>query len=341
MNNEKLLDISWETIFKILFAVICLYFLYLIRNVLIWFIFAVIISVLFEPLIDFLTKRKIPRLISVVFVYFIIFGLIALSIYFTVSIFTSEIRQFTKALPQYFEKISPPFKALGLRAFENIEEFTDLLSKNLERMADTVFSAIAAIFGGILATLSIFSISLFLSLEEKPIQKALSLIFPKKYEASLLDLWSRCKIRVSGWFLSRIFGCLFVGISSFVAFSLFNTKYPFSLGILAGILNFVPIVGPIITGIIIFVIVCLDNFFQAIFVLIVFILIQQIENNILLPALTKKFIGLPPVVVLLALTVGGILWGIWGAILAIPFFGIVFEFFKEFLQKRKEKALVL
>jgi len=341
MNNGKILDISWETIFKILFAVIFLYFLYLIRNVLIWFIFAVIISVLFEPLIDFLTKRKIPRLISVVLIYFIIFGLIALSIYFTVSIFTSEIRQFTKVLPQYFEKISPPFKALGFQAFENIEEFIGLLSKNLERMADTIFSAIAAIFGGILATLSIFSLSLFLSLEEKPIQKALSLIFPKKYEASLLDLWSRCKIRVSGWFLSRIFGCLFVGISSLVAFSLFNTKYPFSLGILAGTLNFVPIVGPIITGIIIFVIVCLDNFFQAILVLIVFILIQQIENNIILPALTKKFIGLSPVIVLLALTVGGILWGIWGAILAIPFFGILFEFFKEFLQKRKEKSLVL
>lgn len=341
MNQNRFLDISWETIFKILFAVICLYFLYLIRNVLIWFIFAVIISVLFEPLIDFLTKRKIPRLISVVLIYFIIFGLIALSIYFTVSIFTSEIRQFTKVLPQYFEKISPPFKALGFQAFENIEEFIDLLSKNLERMADTIFSAIAAIFGGILATLSIFSISLFLSLEEKPIQKALGLIFPKKYEASLLDLWSRCKIRVSGWFLSRISGCLFVGISSFVAFSLFNTKYPFSLGLLAGILNFLPIVGPIITGIIIFIIVSLDNLWQAIFVLIVFILIQQIENNIILPALTKKFVGLPPVIVLLALTVGGILWGIWGAILAIPFFGILFEFFKEFLQKKKEEALVL
>ncbi len=341
MNQNRFLDISWETIFKILFAVICLYFLYLIRNVLIWFIFAVIISVLFEPLIDFLTKRKIPRLISVVLIYFIIFGLIALSIYFTVSIFTSEIRQFTKVLPQYFEKISPHFKELGFQAFENIEEFIDLLSKNLERMADTIFSAIAAIFGGILATLSIFSISLFLSLEEKPIQKALGLIFPKKYEASLLDLWSRCKIRVSGWFLSRISGCLFVGISSFVAFSLFNTKYPFSLGLLAGILNFLPIVGPIITGIIIFIIVSLDNLWQAIFVLIVFILIQQIENNIILPALTKKFVGLPPVIVLLALTVGGILWGIWGAILAIPFFGILFEFFKEFLQKKKEEALVL
>lgn len=341
MNQGKVLDISWETIFKILIAVVLLFLLYLVRNVFVWFIFAVIISVLFEPIIDFLTKRRLPRLIAVVLVYFIVFGLIGFLIYLTVPISTTEIQQFIKILPQYFERIAPPLRALGFRAFENIEEFTNLLNKSLERMAETIFSAIAAIFGGMLATFSIFSISLFLSLEEKPIEKTLRLLFPQKYEEFLLDLWTRCKARVSGWFLSRIFGCIFVGILSFLAFSLFNTKYPFSLAALAGVLNFLPIVGPVITGIIIFVVTFLENFWQAIFVLVVFILIQQIENNIVLPALTTKFVGLPPVVVLLALTIGGILWGIWGALLAIPLFGILFEFLKEFLQKRERKSEIL
>lgn len=338
MNDGKILDISWETIFKILIAVVILYLFYLIRNVLVWFIFAVIISVLFEPLIDFLTKRKIPRFISVILVYFIIFGLIAFLIYSTAPILTSEIQEFVKILPQYFERVALPLRALGFRAFENIEEFTSLLNETLGRMAATIFSAIAAIFGGILATFSIFSISLFLSLEERPIEKTLSLAFPKKYEDFLLNLWARCKTRVSGWFLSRILGCVFVGVLSYISFLLFNIEYPLSLGILAGILNFLPIVGPVITGVIIFLVTFLENFWQAVFVLIVFVLIQQVENNIVLPALTKKFVGLPPVIVLLALTVGGILWGIWGALLAIPFFGILFEFLKEFLQKRKQET---
>ncbi|MBZ9572331.1 AI-2E family transporter [Patescibacteria group bacterium] len=339
MNQEKILDVSWETIFKISLAIICLYLLYLLKNILVWFLFAIIISVLFEPLIDFLQKRRIPRLISVVLIYFIVFGLISLLIYLTFPLFASEIQEFSKNLPQYFEKISPPLKALGLQAFESIEEFMSLLSKSLEQMAATIFNAIAAIFGGILATFSIFSISLFLSLEEKPIERTLSLVFPKKYEAFLLDLWSRCRIRVSGWFLSRVLGCLFVGLLSYFSFLLFNTKYPFSLALLSGTLNFLPIIGPVITGIIIFIIVVLENFWRAVFVLITFILIQQIENNILLPVLTKKIVGLPPVVVLLALTVGGILWGFWGAILAIPFFGILFEFLKEFLEKRRTSIL--
>jgi len=341
MNQEKMLDISWESIFKIIVAVILLYLIYLLRNVFVWFIFAVIISVLFEPIIEFFQRHRVPRLVSVIIVYFVIFGVIAFLIYSIAPTLASEIQQFTKILPQYFEKIAPPLRALGFRAFENIEEFTNLLNKSLEGIASTIFGALAAVFGGLLATFSIFSISLFLSLEEKPITKTLNLIGPQKYKDSLLEIWARCKSRVSGWFLSRILGCIFVGILSFLSLLLLNIKYPFSLGILAGVLNFLPIVGPVITGVIIFMITFLENFWQAIFALIVFILIQQVENNIVLPALTQKFVGLPPVIVLLALTVGGILWGIWGALLAIPFFGIIFEFLKEFLEKRKEKAVMV
>jgi predicted PurR-regulated permease PerM len=337
MNGEKVLDISWEIIFKIFVALVCFYLIYSIRNILVWFIFAIIISILVEPLIDFLTKKRIPKFISVIFVYFVIFFLLSLFIYFTVPLLTSEIREFVKILPQYFEKISPPLKALGFKALENVQALTDLISRNLEKMAQTIFNAIAAIFGGVLATLTIFSFSIFLSLEEKPIEKTLHLIFPKKYEETLLEIWARCKNQVSGWFLSRILGCFFVGILSYISFFIFDIKYPLILAILAGILDFLPIVGPILTGGIIFLVVILTNFWKAIFVLLAFILIQQIENNILLPALTKKFVGLPPVIVLFALAVGGILWGFWGAILAIPFFGILFEFLKEFFQSKKGK----
>lgn len=341
MNNEKLLDISWESIFKILVAVILIYFLYALRDVFVWIIFAIIISVLFEPIINFLTKRRVPRLVAVLLVYFVIFGFIGFLIYLTAPILTSEIQQMVKILPQYFEKIALPLRALGLKAFENIEEFTNFLNKSLEQMAQTIFNAIAAIFGGALATFSIISISFFLSLEEKPIAKTLQLIVPKKYESAISELWLKCERKISGWFLSTILGCVFVGVLSYFSFLLLKVKYPFTLGLLAGILDFLPIIGPLITGFIIFLITFLENFWQAVFVLVIFILIQQIENNILLPALATKFVGLPPVIVLLALTIGGILWGIWGALLAIPFFGILFEFLKEFLQKRKETSIAV
>ncbi len=341
MEQKNVLDVSWETILKISISAVCLYLIYLVKDVLIWFIFAVIISVILDPLFDFFQKIKIPRVISVILAYFLIFSIISLLIYFTVPLFISEIRQFSQIFPQYFEKIAPPLRMFGLKAFQDAENFIEFLSKNLESITTNVFKAASAIFGGILSTFFVFSIAIFMSLEDEPIEKTLILLFPKKYEAYILDLWKRCRNQVSGWFLSRILGSLFVGILTYISLLIFKTEYPLSLGLLAGALDFIPVIGPIFMGALIFIIVALDNLVRALFVLIIFILIQQIENNIILPVLTKKFTDLSPVLVIIALTVGGILGGIWGAILAIPFFGILYEFLRDLLRKRREEAEVL
>jgi len=341
MTNEKLLDISWGTILKIAFIVLLFYILYQIKDILIWFIFALIISILFEPAIDFFRKLKIPWVLAVCFVYVAFFGILILIVYSTIPPFVSEIKQFSQVLPQYFERISPPLRGLGVKAFEDINTFISALGGVLEKIVANIFNILFVIFGGIFATIFILTTVIFLSLEEKGVEKGLTLLFPKKYESYLLSIWERCKRKVSGWFLTRIIACLFVGIISFIAFLIFNTPYPLSLGLLAGALNFIPIVGPIITGILLFIIIAVENISKAIFVLITFILIQQVENNILTPVLSKKFVGLSPVLVLMALVVGGVLFGFLGAILAIPLAGILFEFFKEFLKRKKEEKPVV
>jgi len=217
-----------------------------------------------------------------------------------------------------------------------------LINKSVETMAASFLGAVAAIFGGIFSTLYVVTIAIFISLEEKGVEKSLSLLFPKKYEVYALNLWERCQKRVSGWFLSRILASIFVGVVSYIAFLILNVKYPLTLGLLAGILNFIPIIGPLITGIFIFIIISLSSALKAIFAVIAFTLIQQIENNILTPLLTKRFVELSPVLVLISLVVGGKLLGILGAILAIPLAGILSEFIKDFLAKRREeKPIVL
>lgn len=341
MENEQKLDISWESIFKISVAVVSLYIIYLVRSVLVWFIFAVIISVMLDPIFDFLKKKKVPRVVSVLVVYILIFGVISLLIYLAVPLFVSEIRQFGQNFPIYFEKIAPSLRTLGLKAFQDAENFIAFLSNNLESITTNIFKAASAIFGGFLSTFFVISLAIFLSLEDKPIEKTLMIIFPKKYEAYVLDLWKRCRDRVSGWFLSRVIGALFVGFLAYLSLLIFKTKYPLILGFFAGILDIVPVIGPIFAGILIFLLVSLNSFASGLFALVAFILIQQIENNILLPFLTKKFVALSPVWVLLGLTIGGILWGVLGAILAVPFFGILSEFGRDFLKKRKEEVEIV
>jgi len=336
MNNEKILDISWKTIFKIFVSVLCFYLIYLIRDILIWFIFATIISILFNPAIDFFQKKKIPRVLVVILLYIVIFGIFGYALYKITPLFIKEIKQFVLLFPQYFEKIAPPLQQLGITTFENIENFIKLLEDNLVGMSKNVFNAIFAIFGGIFATFTILALSIFLSLEKKGVEKAIMDFLPRRYDIYVLNLWKKYQQRVTGWFGLRILSCIFVGITTFLVLKGFNLNYAFSLALFAGIIDFIPILGPIIAGVIIALIALLDSWFKAVLVIVFFILIQQIEGNIITPILGRRFVRLPPVLILLALLIGGKLLGILGAVLAIPLAGILFEVFKDFLKQRKE-----
>jgi predicted PurR-regulated permease PerM len=333
MSEEKSLDISWKAIFKIGIAIFLFYLIYLIKNILIWFIFALILAILFEPAIVFLEKKGISRQIATFLIYFLFFGILGLSIYLVSLPLFSEIQQFSQNFPQYLETIAPPLKQLGLISFENVAEFIQVLQEWLKRASGNIFSAMVAVFGSIFATFTIFAFSLFISLEEKGIEKAVTLFVPKKYEESVISLLDKSREKISSWFGIKILNCLFVGVATIFTLKLFNISYPITYGLFAGIIDIIPILGPLFAGSIITLSALLDSWIKAIFFLISFILIQQISGNFLTPILAKKFVGLPPILVLMAVLIGGKIWGIWGAILAIPFFGIIYEFLRDFLQK--------
>ena len=337
-DHSRVLDISWSTIIKLAIAGLVVYVLFLMRDILVWVLFGLIISILFDPVIDFLQRRRIPRVLGTVGVYSVVFGILTFIIWGMAPFFVNEIQRFSALFPQYFETLSPALRGIGFAAFSDVQTFFDALSLSVENIASNIFSALFLIFGGIFSTVFVLSIAIFLSLEEKSIEKMIGALFPKKYESFALDLWAKSQHKVSGWFATRLITSVFVGVATYLALFLFNVQYPFSLGLLATILNFIPIIGPLITGLLVAVIVALDSTLKAVFILVAFVLIQQIEGNILTPLLTKRFLGIPPALVLIALAIGGELWGIMGAILAIPLAGIIFEFLRDFLQKRKEDA---
>jgi len=339
MNGDRLLDISWGTILKISLAFLCFYIIYLVRDILVWVAFALIISILLDPAINFLQRLRLPRVLATIFVYVVIFGILGSLIYATAPVFVSEIQQFSKLFPQYFERIAPPLRELGVEAFESMESFTLAIGQMLQKASADILSALAIIFGGIGSTIFVLAIALFMSLEEGGVERVLGILSPKKYEANILAIWERSKNKVAGWFGARVLTCLFVGTAVFIALKLFNVEYAFILALLAGVLDFIPVLSPIIVGLIAFVFVALDSWWKALLILVVFILIQQIEGNIISPILTKRFVGLPPVLVLISLAIGGKLLGILGAVLAIPLGGVIYEFLRDFLKKRKEEEI--
>jgi len=335
MNGEKSLEISWGTILRLALTFFCLYLVYLARDILVLSVFGLVIAVLFETPIRFL-ERRIPRVLAVVFLYMLVFSFLCLLVYLPASRFISEIRQFIGLFPAYFEQVAPPLRNLGIQAFKDIESFVDTLEKLIQAMTANILNVLFSFFGGISATIFVISIAIFLSLEGKDIEKNLILLFPKKDEEFIVSLWRRCQKTVGLWFLTSILSCFFVGVLSFVVFSLLKTKYSLSLSLLAGALNFVPILGPIFASILIFTLLFLDSLTKAFLALVCFVIIQQIENNIVTPFMTKKFVGLSPVLILVSLAVGGRLFGILGAILTIPLVAIVVKFSKGLLERGRE-----
>ena len=213
MNSEKLLDISWGTIWKIALAIVCFYVFYAIRDILIWFIFALIISILFNPAIDFLQKKRIPRIVGVILVYFTIFGIFSALLWLVTPIFSYEIGQFLQSFPEYFERISPPLKGLGFQAFENIDSFLRSLGGFLEAMAVNIFNVLFTVFGGVFSTLFVITCAIFLSLEERVVEKVLILVFPKKCFKSLGEIAKK-----SFWLVWRPFISLLICGSSFLCY---------------------------------------------------------------------------------------------------------------------------
>ncbi len=341
MEQDRTLGISWELIFKLFVAVLVLYIIYVSREIVLWLLFGLAISVLLEPAINFLGKLKIPKIVAILLVYFSIFGALGILIYLTAPVFIIELKQFSQYLPEYFRQISPFLQGLGIDMAESFSGFTQLLIGGLQEGSKGVFNAIMAFFGGLASTAFILIIAFFLSLEDKGLERFLVLVSPKKYEEQISSFFGMAQNKVAGWFGARILACLYVGVGSFIIFYIFGVKYAFMLALASGFLNFIPYIGPFFTAImiILFVIVSSGSWPLVLYVLIAITLLQMSENSILTPLLMKRIINIPPVLVIVSLVIGAKLFGFLGAIFAVPVAGIFYEFIKELLERRKTSLM--
>jgi len=335
------LDISWKSILRIALILLVIYFLYLTRIILVWTIFGIVISVILNPAIDFLEKHHIPRVAGTIIIYILLIALISFSIYLTVPLLISEVNQFSHFFPKYFSKVSPWLQALGFQSFKSIDTFAQSLNNWLTKASSNIFSALGSIFGGFFSSISILSIALFLSLEKKWEEKMISLFSPTKYENYILNIWHKSERKVAGWLGIRIVCSIFVGSFTILTCYILGTNYPISFGLLAGLLDIIPMIGPLVAAIIIGILIALSSWSKMLIFILIFFIIQQLESSVLIPVLAKKFMNLPPALILVSLLIGGRLFGILGAILSIPLLGMFYEFIVGYLKLKKSKEETL
>jgi len=338
MEKTNTFNIPWGTIIRIALGIFLFYALYLIRGILLYFVFSVVIAVLFDPIIDFLqSKLRLSRTLATLFSYFSFLALIVLLFYYTIPLLLSEMKILSDNFSSYFSQLASFFQYIGINDFQSSNvpgSFQELLIN----ISGNIIALLNDVLGVFISILTVLSLSIFISMDEEGVDRGVKLLLPKKSEEFLFSLWQESKKRVALWFEVRILTSLFISLAVFIFCNFFiKTQYSVLFSVLAGVLDLIPVIGPIIASIIISIFLWSSNINSALIFLVFFIILQQIESNIITPMLSKKLIGISPVLVLLAVLAGGKLWGPIGALLAIPLTGLLSELVKDFLRRKKEE----
>ena len=339
------LDISWKTIWKVVFTLGLGYLLFLIRQILVWLLFALIISILLRSLIDFFYHRKVPYWLSVLLTYIIIFGVLGGIVYISIPVVVQEIQQAIVTFPSYLPQLQEFLQKIGLQpSFSSLQ---DLSNHFLQQSPQDVLRFLSRFFGGLGATTFVLTMAVFLSFERKGFGEMLAFLSARRYQKRILKAWKRSRREVSYWFGIRIIGATFITISYFLTYQLFGIRAALVLALLAGVFDFIPYFGPLVATLFGGLLVGLQVSWPLAFVVMMILFAMQIiESHILTPLVGRKLIGLPPYLILLAIVIGGALFGFLGALLAIPVIAIIYRFvidFKsgEYQEQPEEESVAL
>lgn len=328
MGVQQKVEISVFSVIKIVAVVGAIAFLYYIRDIIILVFLSVVIASAIDPVATFFARYKVPRVISVLLVYILVFTLVSLVLYFVIPDLLNEMGDLTKTLPRFYQQIvwGKPLSFLGYNALVQLQHFLNDLVPQVGEIVTGAVGLTPKIFGGFVAFGSVLVISFYLAVREGEIPKFIKLITPAGYESYAVDLWSRTHKKFGRWLQGSLFLATLVGASVFIGLSLLGVKYSLSLALLAGAFELIPMVGATLSGIIAVLITLTQSWYLALGVLILYVVIQQLENNLMAPLVFRYVIGLNPVIVILSLLIGVRLAGPLGLLIAIPAAAAVGEF---------------
>jgi predicted PurR-regulated permease PerM len=340
-KKSQLITISPGTILRVVFIILILLFLYLIIDVIAIFLFALIIASAISPAVNFLEKIKIPRVLGTLIVYIIVIGILGFLISLVIPPVAQDIKTLSSNLPNYIESLSDKFESIqkaSTKYRDFITQFQNFLAglgDLLRKSASNLFSAAINIFGGIFSFFIALVISFYLSVQKRGVQRTLTSIVPHQHRDYILSLWERSQKKLGRWLQGQLFLGIIVGVLVYIGLHFLGIKYALLLAILAGILEIFPYIGPVLAAIPAIIIGFLQTPILGLWVLILYVVVQQLENHLIVPLVIGKIVKLNPVIVILALLVGAKLGGIPGMILAVPITAVLAEFFRDLIKRRK------
>ncbi len=194
--------------------------------------------------------------------------------------------------------------------------------KNLINLAGNLGS-------GFLKLIFVLAVSLMISIEPKQYKENILLLVPKNYRNKFRNILEKCNIALANWTFSMVISSLSVGLLSLIVLSILDVKYVVSNALIAMVLNIIPNIGPVISGIFPISVALLDNFWKPLVVLGAYVIIQNIESYIIMPSIMKKKTNLLPGLTLISQFGFTFIFGPLGLILSLPLAVVIQVFIKE------------
>ncbi len=317
------INVSTQTFIKVLVIMAALWFLYLISDVLALLFVAFIVSSALSPSVNAMERRKVPRVVGILLIYLAILGVVGLMLFLLIPALVDQVSQLALNFPVYSERLLAIVRgfqsqALDANLIEQIKRGLSAMESGLLTFASGLFLKIFDVIGGVVALSVVIVLSFYMTSQEHVIQRALTFVMPKRYEEYVNHLITRIQQQIGKWLRAQLILSFIIFVLSYVGLTILGVDYALTLAMVAGLTEFVPVIGPIVGAVPAAFIALNQSPWLALWVIILYLVIQRLENDLLVPKVMQHTVGLNPLISIIALLIGAKLAGIVGALLAIP-----------------------
>ena len=298
-------DISISSIFWVLFSLAVVIGVFKILDVIAMVFVSILISLAVCPLVDWLEKHKINRALSSLSIILVFFGLLVTLAVSVATPLLSQTDQFIRKLPLLLDSVSP----IKL----DITSFTPQITQ----VPNQVYKIAVGTFSGFITIFTVMVLSFYMIQEMHKLKHYFSFWFAENGDR-LFAIVEKLETEIGHWIRGEVFLMLIVGVLSYLGYVIVGLPYAVALGVIAGILELVPNVGPTVAAIPAIIVGFSISTSHGIGALVVAILVQQLENNLIVPKIMQKTTGLNPIITLIAIMVGFRLGGPLLAVLSLP-----------------------
>lgn len=332
-NNVIKVDLSFRTVVYTFLFLVGMYLLFLLKDLVLGLFISLLIATGLNPTVTRMERYRIPRALAILFLYVIIVLIISLMLATVIPILLVQTGNLLDSLP--LDHISARFKELEV-SLENVQFISSQIGS-----VGPVFKVISSTFSGMITFFTFAVITFYLLMERKHLHKHLARLSPNaQVEEQVERLIYSIEKQIGGWVRGQFVLMLAVGVVTYIGLSLLNISYALPLSIIAGMLELIPNIGPTVSSIpaIIVPIVVDNNPLMAIFVAALYILVQQLENNLLVPRIMQSAVGIHPLITILSIIIGLQLAGVVGAILAVPLYLVAKVFWLELIWPKYKQS---